>query len=216
MDFARARHAMVESQIRPSDVTEPALLGALRSLPREAFVPATARAQAYADLEADVGRGRRLLRPRDLGKLLMALAPRPGEKALEIAGATAYGAAVLAACGCTVTTLDSDPELCRAARGALEAAGQGAVTAVSTELRLGWPEAAPYDVMFLNGAAEVVPAAWFDQLAEGGRLAVIVREGPAGTARLYRKHRGVVSFLPVFDAAPPVTPGLEAPPQFRF
>ena len=105
MDYARARHAMVESQIRTADVTDAAILAAMRSLPRELFVPERLRPMAYADLEIEVAPGRTLLRPRDLGKLLQALEPRSGERGLEIAGATAYGAAVLFRCGLDCTTL---------------------------------------------------------------------------------------------------------------
>jgi protein-L-isoaspartate(D-aspartate) O-methyltransferase len=216
MDFAKARQAMVDSQVRPADVTDVALLAALRQVPREAFAPPAATSFAYADAELDFGAGRYLLRPRHLAKLLQALEARPGERALEIAGATGYGAAVMAACGLKVTMLDHKPDLCLAARTALEAVGAGDVAAVTTDIKAGWAEGAPYDVIFLNGAAEVVPPLWFEQLADGGRLAVIMREGPAGHARLYRKDRGQVASRAVFDAAPPVLAGLEAPRQFAF
>jgi protein-L-isoaspartate(D-aspartate) O-methyltransferase len=168
-------------------------------------------------MELPAGGGRTLLRPRDLAKLLQALAPKAGENAMEIAGASGYGAAILAQIGLSVTMLEPDPDLCRAARAALEASGIGAsVTVVSTDVRQGWSEAAPYDVIMLNGAAEEVPSVWLDQLAEGGRMGVIVREGPAGSARLYTKANGVVSYRIAFDAAPPVAPGVSSPKVFSF
>jgi protein-L-isoaspartate(D-aspartate) O-methyltransferase len=215
MDYARARHAMVESQIRTADVTDPAIQAAMRSLPREFFVPEPLRPLAYADLELEVAPGRRLLRPRDLGKLLQALEPKPGEKALEIGGATGYGAAVLAVSGLDCTTLDQDSALYAAAESAFQAVG-ARVRRASTALADGWPENAPYDVILVNGAVEVVPQAWLDQLAEGGRLAVIVRDRAAGSARLYGKSKGAVAYRTVFDAAPPVLSGLERPKQFTF
>ena len=98
MDFARARDLMVESQVRTNDVTEPRVLHAMRTLPRERFAPPQKRTLAYGDLELEVAPGRVLMRPRDLSKLIVALNPQPNERALEIAGATGYGAAVLAAC----------------------------------------------------------------------------------------------------------------------
>jgi protein-L-isoaspartate(D-aspartate) O-methyltransferase len=216
MDFASARHFMVESQVRPNDVTHLGVVAAMRSLAREAFVPARLAPLAYADMELPMAPGRVLLRPRDLSKLLQALEPQPGQKALEIAGATGYGAAVLAQCGCDAITLDPDPELCLAARAALEASGLGEVRAVSTEIGAGWSEGGPYDLILVNGAVEVLPSAWTTQLAEGGRLAVIVRKGAAGEARLYIKQRGEVSYRVAFDAAPPVLPGTETPPAFVF
>lgn len=216
MDYAKARTAMVESQVRPADVTDPVLVGALRTVPRELFAPLATQAVAYADAELDVGGGRYLLRPRHLAKLLQALEPRAGEKAMELAGGAGYGAALLAACGLQTVMLEPSAVHLPAARQALEAAGYGEVAVASTELAAGWPSAAPYDVILLNGAAEIVPEAWLAQLGEGGRLGVIVRQGPAGQARIYRKERGVVSFRVAFDAAPPVLPELLAPRPFVF
>lgn len=216
MDFARARHLMVETQVRPSDVTDPAILSAMRTIPREAFAPADRKTLAYADQELEVGAGRCLMRPRDIGKLIQVLAPKAGERGLEIAGATGYGAAVLARCGVETTLLEADSALNFAAVAALGACGLDNVHTASTDIMDGWQDMAPYDVIMLNGSAEVVPEAWLAQLAEGGRLAVIVRSGPVGNARLYTKAGGMTSYRVVFDAAPPLAPGLAAKPQFAF
>jgi protein-L-isoaspartate(D-aspartate) O-methyltransferase len=216
MDYARARAAMVESQIRPADVTGPAIVAAFRKVPRENFLPPAARPIAYADLEPEAAPGRALLRPRDLAKLIQALDPAPGERALEIAGATGYGAAVLACCVKEVVTLDPNPDLSFAASAAFEQSGVSTVTAVSTQAVSGWADRAPYDVILVNGAAEIVPPAWLEQLAEGGRLGVIVRDGPVGQARIYFKSGGSCAYRVAFDAAPPVIPGLEKPRAFAF
>ena len=216
MDFAHARDLMVESQVRTNDVTDLRILRAMRTLPRERFAPAQRRTLAYADLELEVAPGRTLMRPRDLSKLVQALSPAAGERALEIAGATGYGAAVLAACCGEVVSLDPDPNLSFAARAAFESCGLTNVRTVSTAAADGWKDSAPYDVIMLNGAAEVVPDAWLEQLADGGRLGVIVRQDRAGAARLYTKSGGAISYRIVFDAAPPVAPGLERPPAFAF
>lgn len=216
MDFARARDFMVESQVRPSDVTDPRIIHAMRTLPRERFVPAAKRAIAYGDLEVEVSDGRTLLRPRDLAKLLQNLAPQANERALEIAGATGYGAAVLAACCKDVVTLDPNPDLSFAAQAALESAGVGNAKTVSTAAIDGWQDEAPYDVILLNGAAEIVPDAWLRQLAPGGRLGVIVRHGAAGSARIYTRSVDATAYRSAFDAAPPVVPGLSKPPSFAF
>ena len=216
MDFARARDSMVESQVRTADVTDPRILGAMRKLPRERFAPAPLRTLAYADLDLGVAPGRTLLRPRDLAKLIQALAPRADERGLELAGATGYGAALLAACCKEVISLEPDADLSFAAKAALESAGVRNAKTVSTAAAAGWADDAPYDVMLLNGACETVPEAWLAQLAEGGRLGAIVREGRAGGARIYTKSGGAVSFRVVFDAAAPVVPGLARAPGFRF
>ncbi len=216
MDFARARHLMVESQVRTSDVTDMRILGAMRTLPRERFAPASVRSLAYADLEIEVAEGRTLLRPRDLAKLIQALAPQAHERGLEIAGATGYGAAVLAACCKEVFSLDPDANLSFAGRAALESSGVTNVKTVSTAAVDGWADAAPYDVIVLNGAAEIVPEAWLAQLAPGGRMGVIVREGSLGRARVYTRTGEAVAYRVAFDATPPVGPGLVRPPAFSF
>lgn len=214
MDFARARDMMVESQVRTNDVTDGRILHAMRTLPRERFAPAHKKALAYADIELEVAAGRSLLRARDLSKLIQALAPQANERALEIAGATGYGAAVLAACCKEVITLDPDPDLSFAARAALEGSGLTNVKTVSTATVYGWKDEAPYDVMMLNGAAEIVPDAWFAQLAQGGRLGVIVRDGAAGSARIYTRTGDTIAFRVAFDAFPSVAPELTRPHQF--
>lgn len=216
MDFAKARDFMVESQVRPSDVTDTRIIRAMRTLPRERFVPAAKRTLAYGDLDLEVAPGRTLMRPRALAKLIQALAPKANERALEIAGATGYGAAVLAACCEDVIALDPDPDLSFAARAALESCGAINVRTVSTAAADGWADDAPYDVILLNGSAEFVPDAWLAQLVPGGRLGVIVRQGAAGAARIYTRADDAVAYRSAFDAAPPVAPGLSKPPAFAF
>jgi protein-L-isoaspartate(D-aspartate) O-methyltransferase len=216
MDFARARDFMVESQVRTADVTDTRIIHAMRTLPRERFVPAAKRTLAYGDLEVEVTAGRMLMRPRDLAKLIQSLAPQGHERALEIAGATGYGAAVLAACCKDVITLDPDSDLSFAANAAFESCGVTNAKSVSTAAIDGWQDEAPYDVILLNGAAEIVPEAWLAQLAPGGRLGVIVRNGAAGAARIYTRDANGAAYRNAFDAAPPVAPGLAKPPAFAF
>ena len=216
MDFARARDLMVETQVRTNDVTDLRILHAMRTLPRERFVPPQRRSLAYADMEVEVAEGRTLMRPRDLSKLVAALAPLAHERALEIAGGTGYGAAVLATCCREVVAHDPDPNLSFAAQAALESCGLKNAKTVSAPIADGWGDDAPYDVIMLNGAAEIVPDAWLKQLAPNGRLAVIVRAGAAGSARIYTKSGESTAYRVAFDAAPPVAPGLEKPPAFVF
>jgi protein-L-isoaspartate(D-aspartate) O-methyltransferase len=215
-DYARARAAMIESQIRTSDVTAPEILAAFRATPREAFTPPTLQPVCYGDMDLMIAPGRVLLSARTHAKLLQALRPAGHERALELGAGLGYGAAVLARLCKTVIAHEPDPGLSQLAHQALSAQGHGNAAVVSTEIARGWPDAAPYDVILVHGGAEIVPEAWLDQLAEGGRLAVIVRSGPAGVARIYLKAGGQVSYRTAFDAAPPVLPGLEAPRAFAF
>lgn len=216
MDLAQSREIMVESQVRTADVTDTRILRAMRHLPRERFAPAQKRAVAYADLEVEVAPGRFLMRPRDLAKLIQALGPQQHERGLEIAGATGYGAAVLAGCCKEVIALDPDGDLSFGAKTALESSGVTNVKTVSTAVIDGWKDEAPYDLILLNGSAEIVPEAWLAQLAPGGRLGVIVREGPVGAARVYTRANDSTAFRTVFDAFPPLTPGLQKPRGFTF
>jgi protein-L-isoaspartate(D-aspartate) O-methyltransferase len=216
MNLTQVRDGMVESQVRTNDVTDLRILHAMRTLPRERFVPAQKRALAYADLEVEIAPGRTLMRPRDLAKLVQALAPKAGDRALEISGATGYGAAVLASCCQSVIAHDPDPDLSFAARAALESCGVANVKTVSTSAIEGWSDDAPYDVILLNGATEILPEAWIQQLAPGGRLGLIMRQGPAGSARIYTRADETVAYRTAFDAAPPVAPGLSKPLVFSF
>jgi protein-L-isoaspartate(D-aspartate) O-methyltransferase len=216
MDFARARDLMVETQVRTNDVTDLRVLHAMRTLPRERFVPPQRRSLAYADMEVEVAPGRTLVRPRDLSKLIQALGPQAHERALEIAGGTGYGAAVLALCCKDVIAHDPDPNLSFAAQAALESCGLKNAKTVSDPIANGWDDDAPYDLIMVNGGAEIVPDAWLQQLAPNGRLGVIVRAGAAGSARIYTKSGETIAYRIAFDAAPPVVPGLEKPPAFVF
>lgn len=207
---------MVDGQVRTGDVTDVRIQAAMRTLPREAFAPADMADLAYADLELEPVPGRAMLRPAHLAKLIQAMEPKASDRALEIAGGSGYGAAALGRIVREAITLDSDPRLSLMARQALDACGLANVTAVCTEAARGWPDAAPYDLILVSAGTEVVPQSWLDQLAEGGRLGVIVRNGPAGAARIYTRTGGVVAHRTVFDAAPPIAPGLAAPRRFTF
>jgi protein-L-isoaspartate(D-aspartate) O-methyltransferase len=149
--------------------------------------------------------------PRDVSKLLQAVAPRPGERALAIAAP--YAAAILARLGCTVTALQPEGEAAEAARRALD--GEGVKLVAGDLNALG--EDGPYDVIVCEGAVARCPAAWIEAVAERGRLGVVERNGPVGKARLYRRGEdGVVASRELFDATPPILAGFEAAAGFSF
>jgi protein-L-isoaspartate(D-aspartate) O-methyltransferase len=185
-DLAAARLNMVESQVRTNDVTDVRLHDAMRALPRERFVPAGKTFLAYADTEVEYADGRWLLKPRDVAKLLQALRPMPGERALAISAP--YAAAVIETLGVTVTPHDADQPL-----------GEGA-----------------YEVIICEGAVSRAPEAWLKALALGGRLAVVERDGPVGKACLYLRAEDGIGRRELFDATPPVLKGFEAQHGFAF
>lgn len=207
MDFAAARKVMVDSQVRVNDVTDRDLQAALLAVPREKFLPADRAFSAYAEMEPEIAGGRRLMLPRDLSKLLMALEPRAGETALAVAGP--YAAAVLARLGLTVTAQEADPAVLDVVGGALDEAGVEGVVAPFTQ-----PAGEGYDVIVSEAATPVRPDAWLAALKVGGRLVVVERAGPAGKAVLYVKGVSGVSRRELFDAAPPVLAGLAPEPAF--
>jgi len=186
-DFAGARATMVESQVRTADVTDLAIQEAMRAVPREVFAPAAKTWLAYADAEIEYAPGRWMLRPRDVAKLLQALRPRSGERALAISAP--YAGAVLSIMGLEVTAQAADAPI---------GSGGG------------------YDLIVCEGAVARAPAAWLAALADGGRLGVVERDGPVGRAMLYLRSASAVGSRPLFDSTPPILAGFEAERGFAF
>jgi protein-L-isoaspartate(D-aspartate) O-methyltransferase len=222
LDFAAARRTMVDSQVRTSDVTDLRLITAMLAVPRERFVPAGKADLAYLDLDlpvletAERAGERRLLKPMVLAKLIQAAEVGEGDHVLDVGCTTGYSSAVLGQLARSVVALEQDPTLVRLARDDLAAVGAHNVTVETGPLVQGWPVGAPYDVILLNGAAEVVPKTLFGQLKAGGRLVGVVGRSPASKAMLYRSIGADVSGRPIFDAAAPLLPGFAQPPAFVF
>ena len=215
-DAAAARRHMVDGQIRTADVTNPSLIAAMQTVPRELFVAPAMTAQAYRDGDVSLGEGRALLRPIVLGKLIQGSDVRPGHHVLVVGCGTGYSAAVLAHMGAAVVALEEDADLARRAETALARVDAGQVTFVRGPLTAGWSATAPYDLILLDGAIEVAPEALGQQLKPTGRLAAVFGRGPAAKAMIYRAIEGQLVGRPIFDAAAPLLPGFAAPPAFVF
>jgi protein-L-isoaspartate(D-aspartate) O-methyltransferase len=208
-DFATARAAMVENQLRPQGVTDPAVLHAMGSVEREKFLPSHTRPVAYVDRAVAMGEGRFLAAPAVLGQLLTQMVPEVGQRALVIGAGTGYSATVLAAMGLQVVALESSAELAAAAR-------KNGIKAVEGPLEAGWEKAAPYDQILIDGAVEYIPDGIVEQLAEGGRLGAALLD--RGVARLIvgRKSGIAFGYLSVGDSAAPALPGFARPQAFTF
>ncbi len=215
-EFAEARRAMVASQVRVNDVTDKRIQDAMLSLPREKFVPRSKAAAAYADVELELDDGRVMLRPRDFAKLLQAAQVKSGDLVLDIACGRGYSTAVIAHLAEMVVGLETGEDAAAKAADRLAAPGLTNCAVVAGDLRAGLADQGPYDVIFVNGAVEDVPDAWFGQLSDGGRLAVIVRDGEVGRAMIYTRAGGAVGERSVFDTAPPVLSGFEKARGFVF
>lgn len=218
MDYAIARHNMVEGQIRPNKVTDQLVIQAMESLPREAFLPRHLRSIAYTDEDISLGNGRWLMEPVVLARLLQAADIEETDIALDVGCGSGYEAAVLAKIASTVVAVKSDDDFVKSATAAFSDLGIDNAAVLDGSLTDGCPAQGPYDVIFLNGAVEAVPQALLDQLNEGGRLVAVLRSpsSPLGTATLYARRNGVVGARPLFDANVPVLPGFAAPPSFTF
>ncbi len=222
MDFVAARRTMVDGQVRTSDVTDLRIIAAMLELPRERFVPQAQAALAYLDRDLELIPGsqgaaaRRLLKPMVLAKLVQAAAVRASDRVLDVGCATGYSSALLARLAASVIALEEDPALARAASQNLQSIAATNVTVVTGPLTEGWPGAAPFDVILLNGTVEVIPKALSSQLKEGGRLVAIEGRGPATRAMLYRRAGGEMSGWAIFDAGGPILPGFATPPAFVF
>lgn len=215
-DFTQARLAMVNSQVRPSDVTDVRLQDAMALTARERFVPKAQMARAYADAQITLPGGRFMLSPRDFAKLAQAAVIRPTDVVLDIACGLGYSTAVLARLAETVVGLESDGTMAAKASDRLAAAGADNAVIVEGKLADGMPGQGPFDVIFVNGSVAEAPGAWLDQLAEGGRLVVFLRTGEVGRATVFTRSARTIGERAVFDAAPPFLPGFEPQPGFVF
>ena len=215
--FADARACMVDSQIRPNRVTDPRVLSAMRRLPRERFLPPRLAALAYADEDVPLGHGRVLIEPLVIARLVQLAAPAEGERVLIVAAGVGYGAALVAACGASVTAREEDQGLLALARSALDEISPS-VTLVSGPLATGWPAGAPYDVVLIEGAVAEIPHAFDGQVRRnGGRLVtVIAAPGQASRAVLAEPSGPRLRAQPMFDCATPLLPSLRKAPGFQF
>jgi protein-L-isoaspartate(D-aspartate) O-methyltransferase len=215
--FAAARNRMVDSQIRPNKVNDPRIIGAMRHLPRERFLPPQLGSLAYADEDVPLGDGRVMLEPAVIARLVQLTAIVAGERALVVASGTGYGAALLAACGGRVTALEEAASLQAVARGILAELAPS-VGLVAGPLSAGWPPGAPYDVILIEGAVREIPPAIAEQLhRESGRLVAVLTAG-AGRCQAVLAEATAVGLRPqpMFDCATAPIPSMLPSPGFVF
>jgi protein-L-isoaspartate(D-aspartate) O-methyltransferase len=215
-DYTSQRMNMVESQVRPNDVTDIRIHEAMRSIPRERFVPTVKRGVAYADGAIEVVANRYLLEPRTFSKLIQLAQITPTDNVLDIGCATGYSTAVVARLAAKVIGLEQDADLVRVASDMVPAVGATNIAIVQGSLADGHRGAAPYDVIVVNGAIEAAPEALLGQLAEGGRLVAVVQSGEQSRAYLYLRQNGRVGSRAAFDAWAPLLVGFRQKVGFVF
>ena len=210
---ADMRSAMIDSQLRTNDVIDPAVVGAMAAVPREAHVPAHLASVAYMDRAIALGHGRALNAPLVTGRMLVAAAIRPGQRVLLIGSATGYAAALLVRLGAEVHAVEEQAELMASAQAAITDAN---IHWIAGPLSAGAPAAAPFDRMIIDGAIEVLPDALTAQLADGGRLVAARRVGAVTRLVHGVKAGGTVPLRSFADMDVAPLPGFAAPAGFRF
>ncbi|QBF32882.1 protein-L-isoaspartate O-methyltransferase [Thalassococcus sp. S3] len=213
-DFAARRRMMVDTQVRPSDVTKFPIIDAMLSVPREDFVPDTQRDAAYAEEQIDLGNGRVVLDPRTLAKMLDGLELQGDELVLDIGGGLGYSSAVIARMVQAVVLVEDDESVVEDAQAALSEIGADNVVVQSGALAEGAPEHGPYDVIVIQGGIEHLPAAIEAQLKDNGRIVCLFMEGALGKVKVGYMSDEKISWRFSFNAGAPVLPGFEATPAF--
>lgn len=222
IDFSAQRTKMVDNQIRTTDVTSHSVQNAFLSVPREDFVPVAMRPLAYIDNDIEVLAAtpvcpaRFIMEPSPLAKLLQLAEVAETDVILDIGCATGYTSALLSRMGSSIVALESDETLAAQASETVSKLGYDNVAVVQGALEQGYAAEAPYDVIFVNGAVEVLPTALFDQLRDGGRLVVVEGLGNASQAKLYLRENGITAERPAFNTSVKPLPGFRKNAEFVF
>lgn len=220
VDAAMQRKNMVESQVRPSDVTDRRIPRAMLSVPREQFVPPHLKSLAYIDNELVLTSGREptraLMAPRTFAKLLQLADLAETDLVLDVGCATGYSAAVIASIAQTVVALECDAGLAAAAARTLASLHCDNVVVVTGDLPQGYPKEGPYDAIIIEGAVASMPQALLEQLKDGGRLVAVLTEGGVSQAAHWRRIGQAFDHIAAFDAAAPLLPGFERATGFVF
>lgn len=215
-DFQARRTTMVDTQVRPSDVTKFPIIDAMLTVAREDFVPTAQREAAYVGENLDLGQGRVLLEARSFAKMLDALAIDGDELVLDVGCNFGYSTAVIARMAQAVVAVEQDADMAREAQDALVVAGADNALVHEGDLAKGAAQHGPYDVIVLQGGVTDVPASLTDQLKEGGRIAALFMNGALGEVRLGHKRAGQISWRLAFNATAPVLPGFGKEMTFTF
>lgn len=215
-NFESARKNMLEGQVRTNDVSDKRLQAVMLDVPRERFVPKARQSLAYSDNNTEIAEGRYLMRPRAFSKLMQGARVTPGAVSLVVGCATGYAAAVMGKLAEAVIALESDESLAAKATATLGELEIDNVAVVTGSLADGLAGQGPYDVIFVDGALGQRCPQIESQLAEGGRMAVIIQNGTVGRATIVTRNKDNFVAVELFDASIPLLPGFEQEAEFVF
>lgn len=217
MNIEQARFNMIEQQIRPWNVLDQDVLDLLHVVKREQFVPAAYQNLAFADVEIPLPGGAAMLAPKFEARILQEVGVKKHETVLEIGTGSGYMAALLAHRAAKVTTVEINPETAELAKKNLANAGVHNVTVEVGNGAQGWEKGAPYDVIVISGALEVLPEAILKQVKVGGRIAAIVGQAPVMEASVItRTGENTYSTIKVFETNVRYLTGAPVPSHFQF
>ena len=217
MNIEQARFNMIEQQIRPWNVLDQDVLDLLHVVKREQFVPAAYQNLAFADVEIPLPGGDAMLAPKFEARILQENGVKKHETVLEIGTGSGYMAALLAHRAAKVTTVEINPETAELAKKNLANAGVHNVTVETGNGAQGWEKGAPYDVIVISGALEVLPEAILKQVKVGGRIAAIVGQAPVMEASIItRTGDDAYSTVKVFETNVRYLTGAPVPSHFQF
>lgn len=214
IDFASRRTVMVDTQVRPSDVTKYPIIEAMLAVPREAYVPEALQSVAYVGEHVRLAPGRVVMDPRVLAKMLDALDIQPHETVLDLGCGLGYSTAVIARLAEAVVAVEEDADFAARAQQTLSSEGVDNAAVMAGPMVEGAAKAGPYDVIVFQGGVERMPAAIEAQLKDGGRIGAIFMTGKLGTVKIGHKIDGAVTWRAAFNATAPVLPGFAIEPAF--
>jgi protein-L-isoaspartate(D-aspartate) O-methyltransferase len=217
MNIEQARFNMIEQQIRPWNVLDQDVLALLHVVKRELFVPAAYQNLAFADVEIPLPGGDAMLNPKIEARILQEVAPKKHETVLEVGTGSGYMAALLAHRAAKVTSIEINPETVALARKNLTKAGIGNVTVEQGNGAEGWAQGAPYDVIVVSGAFEVLPETLLKGVKVGGRIAAIVGQPPVMEFNIItRTGENAWSTVKIFETNVKYLSGAPVPSHFQF
>ena len=212
--YSARRVMMVDTQVRPQDVTKFPIIEAMLAVPREVYVPADKREAAYVGENINLGGDRVLLEARTLAKMLDALDIQPGEVVLDLGCGLGYSSAVIARMAEAVVAVEENEALAAEAQRLLAAEGVDNAAVVTGPLAEGCAKCGPYDVVTVQGGVEQIPEALVAQLKEGGRIAALFMDGALGAVKIGHKAGGKLVWRFGFNAAAPLLSGFASRPEF--